>query len=242
MPADPDLLDLKVTIYRRLYTEKRWEQAKPIRDELIREARAAGMKRDEAQRRAWQEIDAMFPPLPPDAMDSEPDDQGGGASDDEQQLAVEAATRGANEALEELGGVSDGLLQDAEPTAVTAGRSRARSGDEPPVVGLGEIPPQWPPLPPNAPLGTEIQWVQANRLRCIRDEGDRTVVDLSKAMAAAPSYAALGWLETSIRVFSKFVDVAAKVTSQMQDEQEHARRERVAIEDVRRLLSEMLSE
>jgi len=229
MPADHDLADFKIAIYRRLVAERRWEQAVPIRDDLIREARAAGLKREDAQRRAYESLNEMFPPLGAATTSSELDAAWDASND---------GPDGAPGALDALGGVVDTLT-----TAGQGGRPRTRTqGDESPVVGLGEIPAGWPPLPPNAPLGTEIQWVQANRLRCIRDEGDRTVVDLSKAMAAAPSYAALGWLETSIRVFSKFVDVAAKVTASMEDEQEHARRERVAIEDVRRLLGEMLAE
>ena len=37
-----------------------------------------------------------------------------------------------------------------------------------------------------------------------------TVVHLDQALSPAPSWAALGWLETSIRSYAKYVDVAAK--------------------------------
>ncbi len=33
------------------------------------------------------------------------------------------------------------------------------------VSGLGDLPPDWPPLPANASLQVEISWVTANRLR-----------------------------------------------------------------------------
>jgi hypothetical protein len=74
----------------------------------------------------------------------------------------------------------------------------------------------------------------------VRDLGDRAIVDLSKAMSPAPSWAALGWLETSIRAYAKFVDVAAKASASVEDERDMVRRERLAIDEIRSLLTEML--
>lgn len=108
------------------------------------------------------------------------------------------------------------------------------------VTGLSDIPSTWGELPANASLQSEIAWCQANRLRCVRETSDRVVVDLSRAMSPAPSYAALGWLETSIKTYAKFVDVAAKATSTQDDEQAEIRREQQSIEEVRRLLASML--
>ena len=108
------------------------------------------------------------------------------------------------------------------------------------VTGLSDIPASWGELPANASLQAEIAWCQANRLRCVRETSDRVVVDLSRALSPAPSYAALGWLETSIKTYTKFVDVAAKATSTQDDEQAEIRREQQSIEEVRRLLASML--
>lgn len=108
------------------------------------------------------------------------------------------------------------------------------------VTGLSDIPASWGELPANASLQAEVSWVQANRLRCVRETSDRAVVDLYRAMSPAPSYAALGWLETSIKTYAKFVDVAAKVTSEQDGEQAEIRREQQSIEEVRRLLASML--
>jgi hypothetical protein len=130
---------------------------------------------------------------------------------------------------------------DANPTAqnnVAGNGTHAR--DEAAVTGLDAIPAEWPTLPPNATLAQEIQWVQANRLSVVRDLGDRAIVDLSKAMSPAPSWAALGWLETSIRAYAKFVDVAAKASAHVEDERDMIRRERLAIDEIRGLLAEML--
>ena len=108
------------------------------------------------------------------------------------------------------------------------------------VTGLSDIPASWGELPANASLQAEVSWVQANRLRVVRETSDCVVVDLSRALSPAPSYAALGWLETSIKTYAKFVDVAAKATSVQDGEQADIKREQQSIEEVRRLLAQML--
>lgn len=104
------------------------------------------------------------------------------------------------------------------------------------VTGLGDLPADWPQLPANASLQAEISWVTANRLR-VRDG---TGVDLSRALSPAPSYSALSWLETSILFPSKFADISVKATQNQEDEREHIRREKLAIDEIRGLLQEML--
>lgn len=108
--------------------------------------------------------------------------------------------------------------------------------EDPGVSGLGELPADWPQLPANASLPIEISWVSANRLR-VRDG---TGVNLSKALSPAPSYSALSWLETSILFPSKFADISVKATATQDDERESIRREKMAIEEIRGLLAEML--
>lgn len=109
------------------------------------------------------------------------------------------------------------------------------------VQGLGDLPQAWPELPANASLAAEVAWVQANRLLVVEEQpGGGTRVRLELARAPAPSMAALAWLETSIRSYAKWVEVAAKASGAGQDEQDQARQERLAIEEVRSLLGEML--
>lgn len=108
--------------------------------------------------------------------------------------------------------------------------------EDPGVTGLGDLPANWPPLPANATLQTEISWVTANRLR-VRDG---TGVDLSRALSPAPSYSALSWLETSILFPAKFADISVKAIAQQDDEREQVRRERMAIGEIHGLLAEML--
>lgn len=106
------------------------------------------------------------------------------------------------------------------------------------VQGLSEIPAGWPPLPANASLHAEISWVTANRLR-VRDG---TGVDLSRALNPAPSHSALSWLETSIMFPAKFADISVRATASENDESEHVRREKMAIEEIRGILAEMLED
>ena len=90
-------------------------------------------------------------------------------------------------------------------------------------------------------MSTEIAWVQANRIRIVEERlGKTTVVRLDRALGPAPSGAARGWLETSVRSYAKFVDVAAKVSSAGEGEADLWKRERVAIEEMEALLEEMV--
>jgi len=242
-PLAPEpLVDLKYRIYRRLLSEQRWTEAVAIKDGLIREAREAGLNKEDAQRRAYLAIEEMFPPMPTTTTttteaeaDATPWEDQPGAMGDSVGSNVGNKIGEQGDAARSSDGVADG----------EAGGSHARARDrdsDSQVIGLGDLPESWPTLPGNAPLAIEIQWVQANRLQCVTEVGDRSVVDLAKALTPAPSYAALGWLETSIRAYTKFVDVAAKATASLEDEREHTRRERMAIDDIRKLLAEMQSD
>ena len=111
------------------------------------------------------------------------------------------------------------------------------------IQGLDSIPTTWPVLQANASQQAELAWVQANRLLMVEERpGGATVVRLERALSPAPSHAALGWLETSIRSYAKYVDVVARSFKGEQDGQELVRRERVAIDEIRRLLDEMYRE
>lgn len=134
----------------------------------------------------------------------------------------------------------------APPEAVAAEPEPVEADEPPPapipsdqgVPGLGTIPTDWPKLSANASLQAEIAWVSANRL-LVRDGSG---VDLSKALSPAPSYSALSWLETSILFPSKFADISVKATQNQEDEAQHVRREKLAIEEIRSLLAEMMED
>jgi len=141
----------------------------------------------------------------------------------------------------------DRLYPPPVPSSGTVSDDGNAQGVQPPsrdtsqIQGLSDLPGDWPELPANASLSSEVGWVQANRLRIVTDQASgATSVDLGKALSPAPSWAALGWLETSIRSYAKYVDVAAKATAIADGEASVVRRERMAIEEVKRLLDEMM--
>ena len=106
--------------------------------------------------------------------------------------------------------------------------------------GGGLTPPvSWGTLPLNATLQAELSWVQSHRLDVVEElPGGATIVHLDRAREPAPSMGALGWLETSIRSYAKYVDIVARSLTTAQDEREHQRRERMRIEDVEQLIAE----
>jgi hypothetical protein len=203
--------DIKLTVSKRLQAEGRWAEAVTQRNQLMKEARGSGMSKADAQTWTYQMLDEMYPPI-------------------QTETTKEPGTE-----VEKGGGEfqSNGATV-GDPEAIT------RAPDSAGVAGLDRLPASWPTLPANAALAAEVHWVQANRLS-VTQTLDRVVsVDLSKAMSPAPSWSALGWLETSIRAYSKFVDVAAKVSATTEDDREAIRREKLAIEEIRGLLAEML--
>ena len=116
----------------------------------------------------------------------------------------------------------------------------ATAADSGRVQGLGDIPPAWPELPANASLQAELAWVQSNRLLVVEERpSGATRVHLDRARSPAPSWSALSWLETSIRTYSKYVDVVARSLKDERDEQEMVRRERMQIDEIHGLLEEM---
>ena len=68
------------------------------------------------------------------------------------------------------------------------------------------------------------------------------VVHLERARSPAPSMAALAWLETSIRSYAKWVEVASKCSGAEDLGADVLKREKARIEDVRAVLAEMLED
>ena len=111
------------------------------------------------------------------------------------------------------------------------------------IQGFQEMPSDWPDLPSNASLQAEVRWCQSNRLRVVEEmRGGAIRVHLERAGSPAPSHGALGWLDTAIRFPSKFAELVSRVLKDEQEEQAAVKRERMAIDEVRGLLAEMLEE
>lgn len=225
-----DLDAIKSRVVTRLRAEGRWLKAMTDRDRLMKEARSIGLSKHEAQETTYRQLETIYPPLTQAEID-----------------AAKAAIEAAQTPMEheppmenQVGGEAVGGEHHAEPVqSVDESQARTRNQQDSGVVGLDAIPEDWPTLPANSSLAHEIQWVQANRLSVTRTVDGLTIVDLSRALQPAPSWSALGWLETSIRAYAKFVDVAAKASATVEDERETIRRERLAIDEIRGLLAEM---
>jgi hypothetical protein len=228
-----DLDAIKSQVMTRLRAEGRWLQAMTDRDRLMKEARSIGLSKHEAQETTYRQLETLYPPL------TQAEIEAAKAAIEAAQPAMEHETPMEERREEQVGGDAVSGEHHAEPVqSVDESQARARNQDAG-VVGLDAIPADWPTLPANSSLAHEIQWVQANRLSVTRTADGLTIVDLSRALQPAPSWSALGWLETSIRAYSKFVDVAAKASASVEDEREMVRRERLAIDEIRGLLAEM---
>ena len=196
---------------KRLTKEKRWKDAQNDWKRLLKEAKYKGMDPAEAEAWANGELERLYPNA---GEPVETKETPGETTEEEPQEEIRSSAQ-----------------IPIQPNTPDDGQT---------VSGLNRIPESWLPLPGNASLQAEISWVQANRLLVVYERGGKTQVILRKAKSPAPSYAALGWLETSIKTYAKFVEVAAKATASVASEEEETKRERVAIDEVRRLLAEML--
>ena len=213
-------------VFKRLKSENRWDEAEPVRNELASAAKDLRLKGITAQNYTYQELARKFPPID----GSQPE-----------MPVVEPPQNAKPEAKQAKDRAKEGdatVFSSSEQVAPLSKKSSVDS--EFSVVGLSEIPANWPDLPSNASLSAEVSWVQANRLRVVRETKDGVVVDLSRSLSPAPSYATLGWLETSIKTYSKFVDVAARATIGLDSEAADILREVQSIEEVRKLLASML--
>lgn len=227
---------LMLIVFKRLKAEGIWAIAEPVRDELTRQSRQHGLKKEAAGNWVYRMLAKQFPPQ----GNAEPE----GAEFDPllAQVAKKVRDAGKATAIQPSQSTSNGPVAPPKPARdpVVQPKPIPSSDDGFSVTGLGDFPANWPDLPSNAPLAVEVSWVQANRLRCVREVGDRVMVDLSRALGPAPSYAALGWLETSIKTYSKFVDVAARATAGTENEAAAVKREIASIEEVRKILASML--
>ena len=217
-------IPIHVTTKKRLERDGRWAEAEPIRDQLMYHARKTlKLSRDDARAWAYGQLDEQFPPIPEPEIDSTDPDN-----------ATQSTEIQEGDDLTAVDSPPDNA---AEPTPANPARPR---GEQSGVNGLNELPDDWPPLPANAQLPVEIQWVQSNRLSVVRETADGTSVDLSQSLSPAPSYAALGWLETSIRAYAKYCEIAAKATQAATDDTAVVRREKKSIQEIRDILAEML--
>lgn len=223
-------------VYRRLNKEGRWTgQAEHTKNEMLKAAAKAGMNKADAKAWAYSELDRIYPPSSP--------------PNPNQPLHITSAESGSNEdEAKPCGAVEAGRGANGQQTGNSPAWNPPPAQSQPPrtredsgIRGLGQIPATWPELASSAQLQVELAWVQSNRL-CVVEEvsPSLTVIHLERARSPAPSHGALGWLETSVRSYAKFVDILGKTAAGSEDGDAHVRRERMAIEEIRAMLSEMI--
>jgi hypothetical protein len=211
-------------ITKRLQARDDWPELELIRNDMMKRAKRAKLGKDQAQAWTYSTLDHLYPAIP--------------AKPQEPAVAAQDTQTAAGQTAE---APDQGITQATGNISAPSGEGERPAGGATLTRGLGHIPANWPELPANASLAAEIGWVQANRLYVVEEQaGGGTRVRLDRAHEPAPSRAAIGWLETSIRSYAKFVEVAAKASGAGVDEQDQARQERMALEDIRSLLAEML--
>ncbi len=193
----------------RLMTHSEWKRVIATVREMRADPKLANMSAEMRERFIWGEMDRLYPPM--------------------KEMPPSDSSRTLSATLP--GGESNKTGENSASTHVA---------DKGSVRGLGDIPTSWPPLPANAALSAELGWVQANRLYVVEElASGGTRVHLDRAHEPSPSRSAIGWLETSIRSYAKFVEVAAKASGSGDGDGEQVKRERMAIEEIRGLLAEM---
>ncbi|MFA7176718.1 MAG: hypothetical protein WC114_05685 [Smithellaceae bacterium] len=65
------LKESKIDLTDRLRREGRWAEASAFKDEVIREMRSFGHDRISAKEKGWEEMERLFPPLPPAAEEED---------------------------------------------------------------------------------------------------------------------------------------------------------------------------
>ena len=251
-----DKSPLKSSVPRRLMRERRWDgNVIQQRDTLMSHARKVlALPKEQAQEWVYQQLAERYPPIQksPKRQKSQSKASAPGHSN--------RAKTPSNKAPESLHCEKDHIetvetVETAEHSKrgdpveipgdegdrdVGVGGKQSGGGDAA-IRGLDKIPASWPSLPPNASLAAEIQWVQSVRVDVVEELSSGGYrVRLNRADRPAPSKAAIGWLETSIRAYSKYCDIAAKAAANVEDEEAVAKRERLSIERVRQLLESMI--
>lgn len=71
------LKESKIDLTDRLRREGRWAEASAFKDEVIREMRSFGHDRISAKEKGWEEMERLFPPLPPAVEEEGPEAEEG---------------------------------------------------------------------------------------------------------------------------------------------------------------------
>ena len=104
------------------------------------------------------------------------------------------------------------------------------------------IPGHWGNLPGSGKWEDEVEWVHANRGRCIkRTQAGNATIDLFKAIEPAPSEGALGIMVMAAddpKMFNQLLLAVKKSASDDEEEGQCKRSIRRTVEEINRLIEE----
>ena len=130
----------------------------------------------------------------------------------------------------------------AQPDAAPAAGDTAEPwGDWEDAIAQAGLPEAWGALPDSAPLDAEVEWVHQNRVLVVEDRpGKRPEFHWDRARTAAPSYGAVNLMEFAATNRKGFMDILQRVKPGMGGDEEDVRREKTKVEEIRRVLEELL--
>jgi len=128
----------------------------------------------------------------------------------------------------------------AEPPG--AGEESAEPwGDWEDAIAQAGLPESWGTLADSAPLDAEVEWVHQNRVLVVEDrQGKHPLFHWERARNPAPSYGAVNLMEFGATNRKGFMDILQRVKPGMGGDEEHVRREKTKVEEIRRVLEDLL--
>ncbi len=129
----------------------------------------------------------------------------------------------------------------AFPPLPAAGEGPGAWSDWDEKVGQdSSLPESWGTLPDSASFDAEVEWVHQNRVLVVEDrKGKQSVFHWDRAKRPPPSYGAVNLMEFAATNRKGFMDILYRVKPGMGGDEEVVRQEKIAVEEIRRLLEEL---
>ena len=101
------------------------------------------------------------------------------------------------------------------------------------------LPTAWGEIAESAPFEVEVEWVHQNRVLVVEDRPNkRPEFHWERAQRPAPSYGAVNLMEFAATNRKGFMDILQRMKPGMAGEEDIVRREKVRIEEIRRILEQ----
>jgi len=103
-----------------------------------------------------------------------------------------------------------------------------------------EVPESWGVLPDSAPFEVEVEWVHQNMVLVIEERGTKApLFRWERAQGAAPSHGARNLMHFAATNRAGFMNMLQRVKPGAGSEDDIVRREKVKIEEIKRILEEL---